>query len=137
MKAQERGAEKLRPGNTGGDVMRAINDALKGSNYAAAPRSSGHAVGLEVLEKPFISPDDETVLEPGMVISVHPVSASRCSLRSLRGYVCGYRRQPAQTIQDYARDKGHLGGNAATCAEPNLPGGLNSVGLRSRQYDCP
>lgn len=73
MKAQEAGAEKLRPGNTGGDVMRAINHALKGSNYAAAPRSSGHAVGLEVLEKPFISLDDETVIEPGMVISVHPV----------------------------------------------------------------
>ena len=73
MKAQEAGAGKLRPGNTGGDVMRAINDALKGSNYAAAPRSSGHAVGLEVLERPFVSLDDETVIEPGMVISVHPV----------------------------------------------------------------
>ncbi len=73
IKAQERGAEKVRPGNTGGDVMRAINDALKGSRYAAAPRSCGHAVGLEVLEKPFISLDDETVMEPGMVVSVHPI----------------------------------------------------------------
>jgi Xaa-Pro aminopeptidase len=75
IKAQVRGAEKLRPGNTGGDVMRAIQEALKGSGYAAAPRSSGHAVGLDVLEKPFISLDDETVIEPGMVISVHPVFA--------------------------------------------------------------
>ena len=73
IKAQERGAEKLRPGNTGGDVMRAINDALKGSKYTGATRGSGHAVGLDIIERPFISLDDETVLKPGMLIAIHPV----------------------------------------------------------------
>jgi Xaa-Pro aminopeptidase len=73
IKAQQRGAEKLKPGYTGGDVMRAINDTLKGSKYTGAPRSSGHAIGLDVLEKPFISLDDETVFEPNMVVSIHPV----------------------------------------------------------------
>ncbi|MFC1932450.1 M24 family metallopeptidase [Chloroflexota bacterium] len=73
IKAQERGAEKLRPGNTGADVMKAINDALKGSKYTGAPRGSGHAVGLDSIERPFISLDDETVLKPGMVITIHPV----------------------------------------------------------------
>jgi Xaa-Pro aminopeptidase len=73
IKAQERGAEKLRPGNTGADVMKAINDALKGSKYTGAPRGSGHGVGLDIIERPYISLDDETVLEPGMVISIHPI----------------------------------------------------------------
>jgi Xaa-Pro aminopeptidase len=73
IKAQERGAEKLIPGNTGADVMRAINTALKGSKYTGATRGSGHAVGLDIIEKPFISLDDETVLKPSMVIAVHPV----------------------------------------------------------------
>lgn len=73
IQAQERGAEKLRPGQTGADVMRAINDSLKGSKYAGAPRSSGHAIGLDILEKPYISLDDETMFEPGMVVSIHPV----------------------------------------------------------------
>jgi Xaa-Pro aminopeptidase len=73
IKAQERGAGKLRPGNTGGDVMRAINGALKGSKYTGATRGSGHAVGLDIIERPFISLDDETVLKPGMLIAVHPV----------------------------------------------------------------
>jgi Xaa-Pro aminopeptidase len=73
VKAQERGAEKLRPGKTGADVMRAINDSLKGSKFTGAPRSSGHAIGLDILEKPYISLDDETVFEPGMVVSIHPV----------------------------------------------------------------
>jgi len=75
MKAQERGAEKVRPGNTGGDIMRAINEALKGSKYTGAIRGSGHAVGLDIIERPFITLDDETVIQPGMVIAVHPVLA--------------------------------------------------------------
>ena len=73
MKAQEKGAEKLRPGNTGADVMKAINDALKGSKYTGALRGSGHGVGLDIIERPFISLDDETVLRPGMVVALHPV----------------------------------------------------------------
>ena len=73
IKAQELGAEKLRPGNTGGDIMKAINEALKGSKYTGAPRGSGHGVGLDVIERPFISLDDETVLKPNMVIAIHPV----------------------------------------------------------------
>jgi len=75
VKAQERGAEMLKPGNTGGDVMRAINEALKGSSYTGAPRGSGHAVGLDIIERPFISLDDETVLKLGMIVAIHPVLA--------------------------------------------------------------
>lgn len=75
IKAQERGAEKLKPGNTGGDVMRAINESLKGSAYTGALRGSGHGVGLDIIERPFISLDDETTLKPGMVVSIHPVFA--------------------------------------------------------------
>ena len=73
MNAQERGAENLRPGNTGADVMKAINDALRGSKYTGAPRGSGHGVGLDVIERPYITLDDETIIKPGMVIAVHPV----------------------------------------------------------------
>ena len=75
IKAQERGAEKLKPGNTGGDVMGAINEVLKGSKYTGALRGSGHAVGLDIIERPFISLDDETVIKPGMLIAIHPVLA--------------------------------------------------------------
>ena len=75
IKAQERGTDKLKPGNTGGDVMRAINEALKGSQYTGALRGSGHGVGLDIIERPLISLDDETVLKPGMVVAIHPVFA--------------------------------------------------------------
>jgi len=73
MKAQERGAEKLKAGNAGGDVMEAINTALRGSEYTGADRGSGHGVGLDIIERPFISLDDKTILKPGMVVAIHPV----------------------------------------------------------------
>jgi Xaa-Pro aminopeptidase len=72
MKAKEKGAEKLKPGYTSSDVMRAINDTIKGSKYTEAPRSSGHGIGLDVLEKPFVLSDDEIVFEPNMVVTIHP-----------------------------------------------------------------
>lgn len=71
--AQEQGAEKLKPGNTGADVMGAIKAALRGSKYTGADRGSGHGVGLDIIERPFISLDDRTVLKPGMVVAIHPV----------------------------------------------------------------
>jgi Xaa-Pro aminopeptidase len=75
IKAQETGAEALKAGNTGGDVMRAINGALKGTPYTGADRGSGHGVGLDIIERPFIALDDETVLKAGMVVAIHPVLA--------------------------------------------------------------
>jgi Xaa-Pro aminopeptidase len=79
MEAQERGSEKLKPGCTSSDVMMTISDTLKGSKYTVAPRSSGHGIGLDVLERPFILFDDNIVFEPGMVITIHPVVTPRVS----------------------------------------------------------
>ena len=35
--------------------------------------SLGHAIRLDILEKPYLSLDEETGFEPGMVVSIHPV----------------------------------------------------------------
>ena len=80
IKAQERGARMLKPGNTGSDVMRAINAVLQGSPYTGASRGSGHGVGLDVIERPLITLDDQTEIKPGMVIAVHPVFAPHPAL---------------------------------------------------------
>jgi Xaa-Pro aminopeptidase len=80
MEAQKRGAETLRSGNTGADVMKAINETLKGTKYTWQPRGSGHGVGLDLLEKPFISLDDETVLKPGMIVAIHTIFSGGASI---------------------------------------------------------
>ncbi len=63
----------MKPGHTGADVMKATNGALRGTQYTAALRGCGHGVAPGVLEKPFISFDDETILQPGMVMTIHPI----------------------------------------------------------------
>ena len=73
IEAEKRGAEKMRPGHTGAEVMTAINDALKGSPYSGALRGCGHGVALDVVERPYIAYDDEMVFEPGMVMTIHPI----------------------------------------------------------------
>jgi len=73
IEAVKRGAENMRPGNTGADVMKAVNGALKGSKYTAAFRGCGHGVALDVVERPYITYDDETVFQPGMVVTIHPI----------------------------------------------------------------
>jgi len=80
MEAQKRGADKLRPGNTGADVMKAINGTLKGTKYTEERRGSGHGVGLDLLERPFISLDDETVLKPGMIVAIHTIFSGGASV---------------------------------------------------------
>jgi Xaa-Pro aminopeptidase len=73
IEAQKRATGKLRPGNTGADVMAAIDDTLRGTKYQADLRGSGHGVALDVLEKPFISHDDKQVIKPGMIVTIHPI----------------------------------------------------------------
>lgn len=55
--------------------------------------SSGHAVGLDIIERPVISLDDETVLQPGMVVAAHPIFSPHPKKSMCWRYVCRYGRQ--------------------------------------------
>lgn len=71
--AQEAAAAGLRPGMTGQEA-----DAIARGLIAAAGYSEnfghrlGHGVGLAVHEGPTLSPREEAVLEPGIVVRVEP-----------------------------------------------------------------
>jgi Xaa-Pro aminopeptidase len=71
--ATEAGIAASRPGRTTGGVWRAMAellgaDAVRGAGVGRM----GHGLGLALTEPPSIHPDDETVLEPGMVITIEP-----------------------------------------------------------------
>jgi Xaa-Pro aminopeptidase len=71
--AQQAGVEAAEPGVTAGNVDAAAREVIEEAGYGEEfIHRSGHGVGLDVHEEPFIVAGSERVLEPGMVFSVEP-----------------------------------------------------------------
>lgn len=71
--AQNAAFAALRPGRTCAEAEADVSRAIADQGYRALQRHhTGHGIGLEGHEQPFIDLDDRTVLEPGMVLSVEP-----------------------------------------------------------------
>ncbi len=72
------GVEMVRPGVKASDVARACNvelaklDLPVTSCISGLASRIGHGVGLAITELPHIAEYDDTVLEPGMVITIEP-----------------------------------------------------------------
>lgn len=64
--------EKAQPGNTIRDLFDAMTAALNASDDVGR---FGHGLGMQLTEWPSIIADDHTVLEPGMVLTLEPVTA--------------------------------------------------------------
>ncbi len=67
--------EVIRPGVPIADLVRASNEVMAASGHAehaARVSSIGHAMGLDIIEPPFIALEDETLLAEGMVLTVEP-----------------------------------------------------------------
>ncbi|MCG2879961.1 MAG: Xaa-Pro peptidase family protein [Vulcanisaeta sp.] len=73
LKLQEAALNALRPGVKASDVDRAVIKAAKELGvYDYLLHHSGHGLGLEAHEAPFLDVGDDTVLRPGMVVTVEP-----------------------------------------------------------------
>lgn len=71
--AQILGVEKIGPGMTGIEADAIARDYIKSKGYGEAfGHSTGHGIGLEVHEGPGLSFKSQTVLEPGMAVTVEP-----------------------------------------------------------------
>jgi Xaa-Pro dipeptidase len=64
----------VRPGVRASDVARTCNEQLRRAGYPEliGPKRVGHGIGLEPSEPPSLSLADDTVLEPGMVVTPEP-----------------------------------------------------------------
>lgn len=71
--AQSAGVQAVRPGATAGEVDAAARDVLADAGLGPAfVHRTGHGIGLDVHEEPWILPASEQVLREGMAFSVEP-----------------------------------------------------------------
>jgi Xaa-Pro aminopeptidase len=71
--AQAAGIAAVRPGATAAEVHQATRAVIVEGGYGDWFRHrTGHCIGMDVHEKPFISEEDLTPLEPGMTFTIEP-----------------------------------------------------------------
>ena len=71
--AQEAGRAALVPGTPASEVNRACRDPIEQAGHGPHfKHRMGHGIGLDVHERPFVSEEDETPLEPGMTFTDEP-----------------------------------------------------------------
>ncbi|PQP79921.1 type I methionyl aminopeptidase [Candidatus Phytoplasma phoenicium] len=71
------GIKKVKPGNRISDISLAIFEVGKKNNYGIVEAFSGHGIGTELHEKPYIFNFDfvlkDYILKPGMVFCIEPM----------------------------------------------------------------
>jgi Xaa-Pro aminopeptidase len=67
---------QLRPNRKASEVATWVRNEIINSGFDLGVHF-GHCLGLDVVERPLVHIDDETLLRPGMVITVHPQLVSR------------------------------------------------------------
>ena len=73
LKAQLRALSAVKPGVKCSDVDKTARDIITQAGYGACfGHSTGHGVGLDIHELPFVSAKGDAVLKPGMVITDEP-----------------------------------------------------------------
>lgn len=71
--AQAAGVAAAHPGVSASDVDRATREVIGDGGYGKWFRHrTGHSIGLDVHEYPFISVEDHTPLQPGMTFTIEP-----------------------------------------------------------------
>jgi Xaa-Pro aminopeptidase len=73
-KALENAAAALRPGNTGADLTRAVEETFRADGWNVTGRGiwDGHAIGLNVIRPPYGVADSTDIYRENMIINVHP-----------------------------------------------------------------
>ena len=69
--SQKEGLKLLKPGNRASEVANAVKTVIEKAGYGM-PYRAGHSLGHEHTEPPAVTVNDETVLQPGMTLVIHP-----------------------------------------------------------------
>jgi Xaa-Pro aminopeptidase len=73
LRAQQRALAEIRAGVTGREIDAVARAVIDEAGFGQAfGHALGHGIGLDVHEGPRLSPQEETVLQPGMIVTVEP-----------------------------------------------------------------
>jgi Xaa-Pro aminopeptidase len=73
LRAQRRAIDAVRPGVQGQAVDSAARSVIAEAGYGDYfGHGLGHGIGLQVHEGPAVRPHSESVLQPGMVVTIEP-----------------------------------------------------------------
>lgn len=73
LKAQQLALEVVRPGLRCRDLDAVARDVITEAGYGPQfGHGLGHGVGIEIHEQPRLNTESETILEPGMVVTIEP-----------------------------------------------------------------
>ena len=73
VRAQQAAIDAIRPGVKCKEIDRAARGVIEQAGYGPQfMHRTGHGIGIDIHEAPYFSASDETVLQPGMVMSVEP-----------------------------------------------------------------
>ncbi|MEP1353621.1 MAG: Xaa-Pro peptidase family protein [Tateyamaria sp.] len=70
--ASDAGFAIARPGATAAELFHAMDKVLTGGAGGSDAGRYGHGLGMQLTEWPSLIPNDHTVLEPGMVLTLEP-----------------------------------------------------------------
>jgi len=72
-KAQETGVQSVKPGRTCEEIDQIVRKVIEDEGYGQYfIHRTGHGIGLDVHEEPYIIEGNKLVLEPGMTFSIKP-----------------------------------------------------------------
>jgi Xaa-Pro aminopeptidase len=78
--AAKSATEIARPGATAADLFHAMDRILTGGQGGSEAGRYGHGLGMQLTEWPSLIPDDHTVLEAGMVLTLEPGTETAAGL---------------------------------------------------------
>ncbi|HEX9680384.1 MAG TPA: M24 family metallopeptidase, partial [Anaerolineales bacterium] len=110
VQANSAGRDAVRPSATCASVDAAARQVIESAGYGAAfPHRTGHGLGLEAHEPPFIRGDNPVVLEPGMTFTVEPgvYLSGRGGVRIEDNIVV--TEAGADTLSDFPRELRRIG----------------------------
>lgn len=71
MKIRKQSMKEIQPNRKASEIAEALRKTIIDAGFDIGV-NFGHALGLDVVERPLISLHDDIVLSPGMVITIHP-----------------------------------------------------------------